>query len=271
MSTLFPTLKAMGEGRVRRVFYLTAKTITRTAAEEALHRLQSNGMVVHAVTLTAKDKVCFKAETRCQKEYCEFADGYYDRLNEGLLDLLHKLETFVTHVESWLSTGLVIESHELLLDTYYAVQAFIRVAQLCDSRYVTYTEVNKQDVTVKMSCMDPSASLEQLSKSFRAKIYFSTSLTPMPYYRYLLGAGEDPYTLTLPSPFQPDQLDVRIVPLSTKYKDRAQTKETLAELLIQLTREEPGNYLIFFPSYKMYMNPFRSVYQALPCSYKKLI
>ena len=88
ISTLFPAVKAMGEGLLNRVFYLTAKTITRTTAEEAFTKMRSGGLCLNTLTITAKDKVCFKDETICQKDYCEYANGYYDRINEAILDIL---------------------------------------------------------------------------------------------------------------------------------------------------------------------------------------
>ena len=88
ISTLFPAVKAIGEGLLNRVFYLTAKTITRTTAEEAFTMMRSGGLCLNTLTITAKDKVCFKDETICQKDYCEYANGYYDRINEAILDIL---------------------------------------------------------------------------------------------------------------------------------------------------------------------------------------
>ncbi|WP_410512711.1 hypothetical protein PaeBR_22610 [Paenibacillus sp. BR2-3] len=95
ISTLFPVIKAMGEGQARMLFYLTAKTVTRLAAEEAISLLLSQGLWLHAITITAKEKACFREEGLCTKEYCPFADGYYDRINEALLDLLGQ-ETLMT-------------------------------------------------------------------------------------------------------------------------------------------------------------------------------
>ncbi|EOH87176.1 helicase [Enterococcus asini ATCC 700915] len=89
ISTLFPALKAMGEESADRLFYLTAKTITRQVAEDALAALGKTGGEVKSVTLTAKDKICFLTERNCTPEHCPYAAGYYDRINEGLWDLLH--------------------------------------------------------------------------------------------------------------------------------------------------------------------------------------
>lgn len=88
ISTIFPTVKAIGEGKAERILYVTAKTITRQVAEEAFQMLNKQGLVWRTVTITAKDKVCFQEKVNCSKEECPFADGYYDRLKEGLKDIL---------------------------------------------------------------------------------------------------------------------------------------------------------------------------------------
>lgn len=88
ISTIYPTLMAIGEKMGEKMIYLTAKTVTRQVAEEAFQRLIDNGLRLKVVTITAKEKVCLQEEVRCQKESCPFADGYYDRLKGGLKDIL---------------------------------------------------------------------------------------------------------------------------------------------------------------------------------------
>lgn len=89
ISTLFPALKAVGEEEGEKIFYLTAKTITRQVAEDAMTALKDTGAGVKSVTLTAKDKICFLDETTCNPDQCPYANGYYNRINEGLWDLLN--------------------------------------------------------------------------------------------------------------------------------------------------------------------------------------
>lgn len=88
ISTLFPTLKAMGEDLVDKIFYLTAKTVVRTVAEESLKDLRVGGAHVKSVTLTAKDKICFTGEKKCNPVDCPFAKGHFDRINSALMDAL---------------------------------------------------------------------------------------------------------------------------------------------------------------------------------------
>ena len=65
ISTVFPSVKALGEEIGEKIFYLTAKTITRTVAEQAFRTLEDNGLQMKVITLTAKEKICFCDETEC--------------------------------------------------------------------------------------------------------------------------------------------------------------------------------------------------------------
>ncbi|RDU35779.1 ATP-dependent DNA helicase [Neobacillus piezotolerans] len=89
ISTLYPAVKALGEGRISHVFYITARTTTRKAAEQALNLMSSKGLQLAAVTLTAKEKICFNDGQGCQMGNCSFASGYYDRINGAVLDILN--------------------------------------------------------------------------------------------------------------------------------------------------------------------------------------
>ncbi|MCL2050898.1 MAG: ATP-dependent DNA helicase [Lachnospiraceae bacterium] len=94
ISTVFPAVKAMGEGLAEKVFYLTAKTITRTVAEEAFNQLREQGLNFKTVILTAKDKICFMNETECNPVACPYAEGHYDRVNEAIFGLLTESDNF---------------------------------------------------------------------------------------------------------------------------------------------------------------------------------
>ncbi len=88
ISTLFPAVKAMGEGLVNKVFVLTAKGITREVTENAFLMMHERGLQVRFLTMIAKDKICFTGTLDCDAEYCEYARGHYDRINEAVLDIV---------------------------------------------------------------------------------------------------------------------------------------------------------------------------------------
>ena len=87
LAALFPALKAMGEGHNDKIFYLTARTITRTVAKDALDLLRKQGMCVKSIVLTAKEKLCICEETACDPDHCPYAKGHFDRINEAVYDL----------------------------------------------------------------------------------------------------------------------------------------------------------------------------------------
>ena len=88
ISTIYPALKELGEEKAENIFYLTAKTITRTVAEDTIKLLKKQGLSVSAVTITAKEKICIQKEVQCNPESCERAKGHFDRINEALYALL---------------------------------------------------------------------------------------------------------------------------------------------------------------------------------------
>ncbi len=94
ISAIFPAIKAMGKNMGERVFYLTAKTITRTVADDTLELLRGRGLRFKSVVLTAKEKICLMEQTECNPEHCPFARGHYDRINEAVYALLTEQDRF---------------------------------------------------------------------------------------------------------------------------------------------------------------------------------
>lgn len=119
ISTLFPAVKALGESCGERIFYLTAKTITRQAAEDAVARLRTasgGSLRLKTLTLTAKDKVCFLDERNCTPEACPYANGYYDRINDALYDFLQTSDDFTRETIAAFAKEKTLCPFELGLD-----------------------------------------------------------------------------------------------------------------------------------------------------------
>lgn len=94
MSTVFPAIRAIGEGCGDRLFYLTAKTITRTVAEEAVSILKEKGLQFKAITLTAKEKMCILDEPECDPIHCPRAKGHFDRINAAVYEMLTECDSY---------------------------------------------------------------------------------------------------------------------------------------------------------------------------------
>lgn len=131
MSAVFPAVRAVGEGHGDKIFYLTAKTITRTVAEEAFHILRDGGLKYKVITLTAKEKLCVCEEMVCNPEACQRAKGHYDRVNDAVFDLLNNREVFDRNTLEEYSQKWQVCPYEMSLDT-----AIWSDAVICDYNYV---------------------------------------------------------------------------------------------------------------------------------------
>ena len=86
IATLFPALKAMGEEKTDKIFYLTAKTIGRNVAEKSIQLLQKNGAHIRYSVMTAKEKACFKEFALCDPEFCEYTVDYYKKQKQAFIE-----------------------------------------------------------------------------------------------------------------------------------------------------------------------------------------
>lgn len=87
MSTLFPALKAIGQGYASKIFYLTAKTITREVPKNSMDMITSKGLKAKTIVLTAKDKICLNHVVKCNPRDCIYAKGHFDRVNNAIMDI----------------------------------------------------------------------------------------------------------------------------------------------------------------------------------------
>ena len=131
ISTLFPALKAMGEGQGSKIFYLTAKTITRTVAEEGILRLYKKGAKLKSITLTAKDKICFCDKRQCHPDYCQWANGHYDRVDDAVYEIITHEDLLTREVIEAYGKKYQVCPFELSLDL--AIWADVVI---CDYNYV---------------------------------------------------------------------------------------------------------------------------------------
>ena len=127
ISTLFPSVKAIGEGLGEKIFYLTAKTITRTVAEQAFRILGEQGLQMKVITLTAKEKICKCEETECNPVSCPYAKGHFDRVNDAVYDLIMNYNEITRDVIENQSEKYMVE---MSLDVSLWVDAVI-----CDYNY----------------------------------------------------------------------------------------------------------------------------------------
>lgn len=95
MSLLFPSIISIGQGTLSKIFYLTAKTITREIPIKSMELLMNNGLRAKTLVITAKDKICLNDEVKCNPRDCSYAKDHYDRVNDAIMDLF-KNEDMIT-------------------------------------------------------------------------------------------------------------------------------------------------------------------------------
>lgn len=131
LSTVFPGLKAMGEGYADKLFYLTAKTITRSVAEETFSILREYGVYLKSVTITAKDKMCFLEKPECNPQACPYAKGHFDRVNDAVYEIIHQEFGITREVVLRYAKEYQVCPFEFCLDITNWVDSII-----CDYNYV---------------------------------------------------------------------------------------------------------------------------------------
>ena len=390
ISTLFPAVKALAGGECEKIFYLTAKTLTRQAAQDAFALMSENGLILRAATLTAKDKICFTVGAACSPESCEYAKGHFDRVNPAIKDIVEN-ETNITRgvVESYARKHavcpfefeldvtlfcdavicdynyvfnpkaqlkrffgepgkrgfalLIDEAHNLverardmfsaglrfepfvavrralkekktplrqsmtdiikyfrdikgsylterkqavsdaapaelralitefcsradewlvenqshpdvadMTELYFDALDFLRVSELFDSRYRLFIDGTfKNDVTVKLLCLDPSFLISKTLCKVKSSVFFSATLTPLFYFKNVLGGTEEDLTLRIPSPFDAGNLLLLVENgVSVKYRDRIKNAAYVSDSIYHFVTAKTGNYFVFFSSYE---------------------
>lgn len=131
MATIFPAVKAVGEGLGDKIFYLTAKTITRTVAEQAFQVLKKNGLQYKVATLTAKEKICFCEKVECNPDACPYAKGHFDRVNDAVYEMITTMEEMSRENIETQAKKHSVCPFEMGLDVSLWVDAII-----CDYNYV---------------------------------------------------------------------------------------------------------------------------------------
>ncbi len=131
ISTIYPAVQAVGRGMADKIFYLTAKTITRTVALETFQLLGKQHLQFKTIALMAKEKICFCEEVQCNPEACVYARGHFDRINDCVFSLLASENMITTEVIRRYAREYRVCPFELSLDVAVWVDAVV-----CDYNYV---------------------------------------------------------------------------------------------------------------------------------------
>jgi DNA excision repair protein ERCC-2 len=189
-------------------------------------------------------------------------------------DLVSYLRRFTRETEKWLVRNIKTAYREDLMSLYFEVSWFLKVTEFYGGNYATCLEEVGEDLRVKLFCMDPSQLLAEAFMRCRSAIFFSATLSPMDYFRQVLGCDPAAKEIRLPSSFPRENLCLAVMDrISTMFKYRQQTKLAVARAIDLMAKQRPGNYLVFFPSYQYMkmifelfniMNPFKEILVQSP-------
>lgn len=403
VSALYPALRAIGDGRVEKVFYLTPKTTTAEAAKDCLERMADGGAMIRAVILTAKEKVCAegnlckRSRKLCRRSACNkiaeaalalsnmgmtvigskelrgIADEYsvcpyelsltYAELCDVVICDFNYLFDPVVYIKRFFTRGgkyafLIDEAHnlheraremyspELSLSELYSpateplLGAFSATKRLCSSAAAVFSDTllpylkdelreNKDgkfvgasalsdipgriyslfdeiikvveeeiflnqkatdeesearlsylrsfyykikkyadimarfdgsykmflfyedgEIRTKLFCLDTGPVIRERLNKGHGAVLFSATLSPLDYYRSVLGGERSDDMLEVNSPFDPSQLSVCIMDkISTRFSEREDTLSAVCRALAATVSAKRGNYMVFSPSF----------------------
>lgn len=416
MGVLYPSIKALADGTIQRIFYLTAKNTTQAVAENAYRLLAGQGLRLRVLTLTAKDKICPHPVRDCSPEKCPYIQGYGSRYRKAVRELIKKtdaynrenitetamkhglcpfelsldlalqcdliicdynyvfdprvslkrffqqktredcvilvdeahnlfgraremysatiskesvlgmsrllkkdlpavsralrrlsrvlatleketaarrievggigycvypeypealdkpLSDFINETERWmLARGEEEKEYEDdLITLFFDLLHFKNISELYSSEYRTLMTGLGSRLKLTLLCLDPGIMLGRIMDTARSSILFSATLSPLPYFRDILGGRGEDATLKLPSPFPRDNLLVVIHDsVETRFRCRDKYLEPVACAILKWVSAHTGNYMVFFPSYK-YMTDVLEIFTGMAEGFRVL-
>ena len=195
----------------------------------------------------------------------------------NLSDIPERLYTLADELlavaDSELKSSLRAEDEEryeridFLKKYYYSLKKFCDVLARFDNSYKLFVFYEDGKIRIKLFCLDTGPLIkERLSKGAGA-LMFSATLSPLDYYRSVLGGDRSDDMLEVASPFTPEQLSVSIMnKISTRYSEREQTLLGVCRAIAATVSAKRGNYIIFSPSFaysEALAEVFRSKYPKL--------
>ncbi|MSS78171.1 ATP-dependent DNA helicase [Anaerococcus sp. WCA-380-WT-2B] len=177
------------------------------------------------------------------KKLFYYSEKYNDDFDKKLIILSKKLEKVLIDDKKR-------EDYDKIKDMFFEINHHIKVSDnFMEGFYMTLTfDDNSLDKIFEIKCIDPSKVLKEKYKQAVSCIFFSATLSPMEFYRKMLGA-EDSLKLHLNLPFDNRNFKLLATPISTRYKDRNKNLMDIGDLIHEFISSKKGNYFIFFPSF----------------------
>lgn len=197
------------------------------------------------------------------KKECDNDKGYImiDSLDTFYLKLLRVHAQMESFLEESQEIPALKPHKEEILDFYFQINQFLNIYELVDESYEMYGEqVSDSSFMIKLYCIHPAKNLTDCIEKGNATIFFSATMLPVTYYKELLHNSDQDYAIYIPSPFPRENRGLFAgIDVSSRYKLRGPAQyEKMARYLDILVHSKKGNYMAFFPSYKMLNNVYET-------------
>ncbi len=155
------------------------------------------------------------------------------------------------------------------LELFFEVSFFVEIFDIesvFQEDYIDFCDNSEEDTVLKLYCADPSNQIKLACSKMRSCTFFSATMTPSEYYIKMLGADTDEdEILSVASPFPPENLLLCVCKnVSTRFKDREKSIDTVIEIIHKACSQKVGNYFVFFPSYGYMMNVYDAFTETYP-------
>ncbi len=194
----------------------------------------------------------FNKCNRLMLQYKREWDGY--RIILSIDELIIPLMRIQTSLEKMLDDYKEFDKRDEVLDFYFTIRNFLSVYDLIDENYEIYSDFNeKGEFIIKLFCINPSVNLRERMDKGKATILFSATFLPITYYKRLLSGDVDDYAIYVKSPFDTqNRLIVSASDVSSKYTRRNESEyRKMYQYINRIVSANEGNYIVFFPSYKL--------------------
>ena len=238
------------------------------------HNLVERAREMYSAAIYKED---FLAIKRIMKHHNTRVEKLLEKCNKLLLEYKRECETYVLYentgnlifslmllasaLDEFLQKPVEFAGRKEVLDFYFSIRNFLNVADLVDENYQIYSEIQDDGrFMLKLFCVDPSENLQKSIDKGRSTIFFSATLLPIQYYKSLLSTKEDNYAIYAKSTFREEQ---RLLAfgndVSSKYTRRNEAEfRKIAEYIKKTVHCKKGNYMVFFPSYKLMNQVYES-------------
>ena len=239
------------------------------------HNMVERSRQMYSAQIYKEDFLIVK---RIMKEHSRSIEKALEKCNKILLGMKRECENYtvydtfgnmvfsfmrlMTLLDEFLQKANEFPGKKDVMDFYFELRNFLNIYDLVDEHYVMYSELEADGrFMLKLFCVDPSLNIQKRLDKGKSAVFFSATFLPVNYYKSLLSTKKDNYAIYADSTFDSKKrLLAMATDVSTRYTRRSRSEyERIAGYINAVVTQKTGNYMVFFPSYKM-MNDVADIY-----------